>query len=349
MQRRVFLARCGLAAAGALLLPLPLPTTPSLYAAGAVAFPAQATAGDRALLRLLSAYGSDAYFWGNTVLTRAAGVQTPGSVNLLVRVADWSRLVAFLRSDAVKPLGLIRVQDNTLSFTFQGTAYTVTNADPADFSRAAAGGGVTRGRAVELGLGTFTHQTLLYHPATDTLSDPHLVLTKRKVDLLTPPTGGIRARVQTLVDGLIESRRHGLKLGKKFAAFQDELLGSVPTKKAASKVLKTFLENLSELAGLFDVEDLRPLLTSPLISGTLQSELGLKAEEVLAGVEKLRGELAAGDYTDAALWLATLLGSHIHDGTVGEWLDLQTDDDATGAATRAALAGARRLVGTEAK
>lgn len=344
MHRRPFLIHCGFAAAGALLLPV-LAAPDALAQTVAVSGAAtQVTAGDRTLLRLLSAYGTDAYFWGNGVLTRATGVPATGTINLLVRVDDYSRLVAFLRSEPLKRLGRIRVQGNTLSFTFQGTAYTVTNEDAASFTRAVAGGGVTRSRTAEAGVGVFSHQTLLYHPATDVLSDPNLVLTSRKVDLVSAPTGGIKAKVQTLVDGWLEAKQHGLKLGKKFRAFQDDLLAAQPTEKAAHKIVLVLLENLAELATHFNVDDLRPLLTSPLVSAALQSELGLDAETVLADVEKLRGEVASGDYSDAALFLATLLGSQIKDGTASAWLEHLSADDSAHAATRAALTGAERLV-----
>ena len=109
-------------------------------------------------------------------------------------------------------------------------------------------------------------------------------------------------------------------------------------------MIEVLLENISALAASFDVDSLRPLLTSPLVSACLQTVLGLSADEVLAAVEKLRTELASGDYTDAALWLATLLSTQIQDGSVGEWLDLLSGDSATNAATRAALVDARQLV-----
>ena len=81
-----------------------------------------------------------------------------------------------------------------------------------------------------------------------------------------------------------------------------------------------------------------------LVSASLQSELGLSADQVLADVEKLREELASGDYSDATLWLTTLLGSQIKDGTASVWLDNLSADDVTHAATRAALKSAQRLV-----
>lgn len=347
MHRRSFLVRCGAAAVGTALLPVLTPLAPSLLASdlSATAGTAQLTPADRKVLRLLSAYGTDVYFWGGSVFANATGLPVKdGTTHLLVQVLDYGRLVAFLRSDAEKTLGKVRVTDSTLSFTFQGTPYTVTNEGAEGFAKAAAGGGVSRRRVSDGEVALFTYQTLLYHPATDMVSDPHLLLKKHRVELAEEPKGGLQARLQTLVDGWLASQRYGLKMGKKFTAFQDDLLASVPTDKAAGKVVKALLENISALAGAFDVESLRPLLTSPLVSASLQSELGLDADEVLAKVETLRADLANGDYTDAALWLATLLGSRLTDASPDGWLELLSGDETTDAATKAALPAARRLV-----
>ena len=342
MHRRNFLVHCGLAAAGTLFLPLVSPAGGQLRAANLLAGnSAQVTAGDRVLLGLLSAYGTDAYFWGGGVFARATGLKDNGATNLLVRVDDLGKLVAFLRSDSPRGLGKIRSAGNSLSFTFRGTAYTVTNADPAEFGRAVSGGGVGRTDAA-----VFTSQTLLYHPATDTLSDPQFALRTRSLELATEPTGGVKARFQTVLDGWLEAHQHGLKLGRKFAAFQDDLLASEPTAKAARKVVTTLLKNISALAAAFDLDALKPLLLSPLVSGSLESELGVTGQEVLDDLTTLLAELAADDYSDAALWLATLLGPQIKDGTAGEWLDLLTGDANADTANKAALAAATRLVQT---
>ncbi len=348
MHRRSFLVHCGLAAAGTVFLPVLVPSAAGLQAADLLSAQssAQLTGSDRQLLRLLSAYGSDVYFWGGQVFTRATGIgQKDGTTHLLVRVADYSQLMAFLHSDAEKTLGTVRATSNTLNFTYQGTAYTVTNEGAEGFTKAISGGGVSRQHLSDGDVALFAHESVLYHPSTDTLSDPNLLLKKHSIDLAETPTGGLRAQFQTLVHGWLESRSTGLKLGKKFTTFQDELLASVPTDKAAEKVAKSLLANISLLAASFDVDALRPLLTSPLVSASLKAALGLDAETVLADVAKLRGELASGDYTDAALWLAGLLGPQIKDGTLGEWLDLMTGDAATTGATKAALPGARRLLG----
>ena len=333
---------------GTALLPALAPLAAPLHAAdlSAVARTARITAADRTLLRLLSVYGSDVYFWGDSVFASATGLPIQdGATHLLVQVLDYDRLVAFFGSDAEKTLGMVRVAESTLNFTFQGTAYTVTNAGAEDFARAVAGGGVTRRHVSDGDVALFTYQTLLYHPSTDSFNDPHFLLKKHRIELAEEPKGGLKARFQTLLDGWIAAQSHGLKLGKKFTAFQDELLASAPQGQAAKKVVKALLENIATLAGAFDVEALRPLLTSPLVSTSLQSELGLNAAEVLAMVEALRAELSSGDFPDTAIWLATLLQGN----DLGDWLELLTGDDTMDAATKAALPAARRLAERAAK
>ena len=104
------------------------------------------------------------------------------------------------------------------------------------------------------------------------------------------------------------------------------------------------LEELSALAAVYSIDDLSALLLSPLVSGSLKSEFGLDAAEVVAQVEKLRAELASREYSDAALWLATILAGPIKNGTEGEWLDLSTTDAAANTSNLATLTVAKRLV-----
>lgn len=334
MHRRSFLVRCGLAAAGATFSSGLLPGVDNLRAASLLPIrPAPLSDADRAVLQLLSAYSSSVSFVGGGVFTRAAGLAPQdGATQVVALVSDYQALTSFWRSDAENALGLVRVEGNDLSFSLGGAAYTVTNRD----RKAAAAAGAEPG--------AFAHEALAYHPATNTFSDPYDVLTKQRIELKQAPASGIKAGFQTLVHGWLESARYGLKLGRKFKAFQAKLLASVPTDKAAKKVVQALVENISPLAVLFDVKSLRPLLTCPLVDASLRNVLGRRGDEVLAAVAKLRAEFPGADYPDAALWLATLLGPQIQDGTASEWLDLLSGDPATNAATHAAFAGASRLV-----
>ena len=346
MRRRTFIHRCSMLAAGTIFATTLTAPHSSLIAAGVSAQSAtQMTKSDRALLRMLSAYTTDAYFWGSQVFARATGVRaSSGTTNLLVQVGDYSRLVAFLRSEQVKPLGKISVVKNTLSFTYQGAAYTVTNEDADGFSRAVAGGGVARDHMTAIG--TFAHQRMLYHPATDQLSDPHLAVENNRLDLVEMPAGGLKTRVQTLLQGWLEARRQSLDFGASFDAFQSDLLNIQPTKKAASQVALPLLGHLSELAGMYNVDELGSLLLTPLVSASLQDALGLDAGQIVAEAKVLRADAATASYPDAAIWLATLLPSQIEAGVADEWLNSTDDDAAANAATRAALPLAKQLVKT---
>lgn len=329
-----------MAAGGALSSGL-FPVAGSLEAALRPTRPGPITAplsdSDRAVLQILSAYSSDVSFWGGGVFARIAGTAPQdGTIQVAATVTDYQLLTAFWRSEAENSLGVVYVLGNTLSFTLGGTAYTVTNRDP---KTAAAAASADEGSAAG-----FTHEALAYYPATNTLSDPYGVLEKRRIDLKGAPMGGVKASFQTLVRGWLESARYGLKLGRKFKAFQAQLLASQPTNKAAKKVVQALLENISPLAAAFDVDALRPLLTSPLVDASLQRVLGLSADEALAAVARLRAEFTSGDYPDAALWLATLLGPQIQDGTASEWIGLLSGDQATKVAAHAALVDAARLV-----
>lgn len=353
MNRRSFLNRCGLAAVGTTLLPGLIPASSCL---GAATLPRplplpQLTETDRKLLGLLSAYSAGVSFWGSQVFARAVGIASPVGTptQLRVQVASVDALVTFLRSDSEKVLKEVHSADNLLGFQFMDTAYAVTNLIPDNSASLMTTNAVSLRRVANGDPATaapLAHETLVYDPTTDRLSDPQAALGKRRVDFAAQPAGGLPTQFRALLHGWLESQRYGLKLGKQFKAFQDELLATTPTVKSVKKVVRALLENIPTLAAAFDVEALRPLFTSPLISASLQQTLGLDVEDVLAEVEKLRAELASGDYADAALWLVALLRAQLQDGTAGQWLDLLSGDNATDAVNFAAFSSAQTLVQT---
>ena len=141
-------------------------------------------------------------------------------------------------------------------------------------------------------------------------------------------------------------RRQGLEFGASFASLQKAFLDSQPTEKTASRVVLPLLGHLSELAGMYSVDELGSLLLTPLVSHSLEEVLGLDAEKVVADVKALRADAGTASYPDAAIWLATLLPSEIEAGTADEWLDSSNDDASASLATRAALPLAKQLVKT---
>ena len=341
--RRNFLSRCGLAAAGGLLLaPLAAPFTSSAAVEGARQPLSHA---DRVLLRTLSGYSGDAYLWGGQAFARATGLAKEGkTTHLLLLVKDYNGLMAFLTSPAMKRFGTVRAAGNTLSFTFRGTSYTVTNNGPDDFYRIISGlGSPTKELRDAAAVSPFAHENVLYHPATGTYIDPYLALKKHSVELAKAPTGGAKAQFRTLVSGWLEAGQYDLPLGKSFEKFQSALLASMPTEQAAKHIAEAWMENIVALSAAYDVASLRPLLLSPLVSSSLESVFGLDAAAAADAVEKLRADPSAREYSDASIWLAVLMAPEIKDGTVGEWI---TGEDATTtAASQAALTGALRLIG----
>ena len=128
MHRRSFLNRCGLAVAGSLLIP----SLGTLQGAGLKA----ETGVDTQLMRRLSAYSTKVYLWDADIFAQTTGLPaTDGAVNLLVRVNDLGPLTQFLASDPFRRLGTVFCVGNTLSFTFKGTKYTITNAMADDFKQ----------------------------------------------------------------------------------------------------------------------------------------------------------------------------------------------------------------------
>lgn len=330
-----------MAAVGSLLLPLN-PATCLQAAAPETRF---LTSGDRAVLRTLAAYGADVYLSGGSIFARAAGLaKTTGPVNVLVLVRDYRKLDAFLRSPALKELGKIWASGNTLSFTYRGTDYVVTNQGAADFyqtvSRMPASSAAGDKQAELVSLLNF--QNLLYHPATDTVLDPGLSLESRKIELAGQPAGSLKTQFQTLVEGWLAAKRYDLPLGESFLEFQSTLLAFAPTPKAAESVARVLTRNLTALALLYDVEGLRPLLSSRLVAGSLKGVFGLDAGAAIQKVIGLREDAAHRACPDASLWLAVLFSPEITDGTIGKWLE--NAEGSGDAASRKALEEARRLV-----
>ncbi len=87
-------------------------------------------------MRRLAKYTKDVRVCDDATFSAATGLAVnPGTTNLLVRVDDLGQMSQFLSSKRFGQFGPVYAIGNTLSFTYGGTPYTVTNVLPGDFKR----------------------------------------------------------------------------------------------------------------------------------------------------------------------------------------------------------------------
>jgi hypothetical protein len=199
------------------------------------------------------------------------------------------------------------VSGNLVTFTLDGTEYTIENLLPADVEDR------LTDLLTRLGV-TFATDGLTWDPATSEISDPFNA-TLGDVFRLVNPGLGIEAVFDTLLRGLREAPVAKLKLGPSFAAFRRRVLGLAggrPT--VAAVVAPEFIANLPELTELLSGGGFVALLRSPLIAGAIRNELGVAVGPLLAKFDLLRA-LNFVDISDAAIFLSELLQDALDLGT----------------------------------
>jgi hypothetical protein len=114
-------------------------------------------------------------------------------------------------------------------------------------------------------------------------------------------------------------------------------------------LVETFLGKLATIAERTTPDAIQALLRSRALSSALLRVLGVNVAGVIAEFERLRSEIS-GEFSNAALWLALLLGPEIEseaaDGAATTWLQRGTRFDVL--RSREALAEARLLLTADA-
>ena len=291
-------------------------------------------AGEAALLGFVSQYSSRVRLVGLGVLLKLRGAETR-EAHLLVEVSDSAAFDAALAGPT--PFGGAYSAGNILSFVRDGIEFTVENLPPAAFAQ----------RLTELAALkriAFAHDALIYDPAAWQLVDPFGAQQSAMLKLVNPTIAG-GAALGVAVRGRIESGRLGMKQGSVFANWQTRNLALGANARTAQALVETFLGKLATIAERTTPDAIQALLRSRALSSALLRVLGVKVAEVIAEFDRRRGALS-GEFSNAALWLALLLGPEIEseatDGAATTWLQRGTRFDVL--RSRTALAAARRLL-----
>jgi hypothetical protein len=133
--------------------------------------------------------------------------------------------------------------------------------------------------------------------------------------------------------------------GSVFANWQTRNLALGANVGTAQALVETFLGKLATIAEKTPPDSIRALLRTRALSSALLRVLGVKVAAVIAEFDRRRTELS-GEFSNAALWLALLLGPEIEseaaDGAATTWLQRGTRFDVL--RSRRALAAAHRFL-----
>ncbi len=289
---------------------------------------------EEAVLDFVRQYSSRVRFVGLGVLLKLRGAETR-EAHLLVEMSDSAAFDAALAGPT--PFGGAYSAGNTLSFVRDDIEFTVENLLPAAFDQ----------RLTELATLkriAFAHDALIYDPAARQLVDPFGAQKGTTLNLVNTTLAG-GAAIGAAVRGQLESGRSGMKPGSVFANWQTRNLGLGANAGTAQALVETFLGKLATIAERTTPDAIQALLRSRALSSALLRVLGVKVVEVIAEFDRLRAELS-GEFSNAALWLAVLLGPEIEseaaDGAATTWLQRGTRFDVL--RSRRVIAEAQRLV-----
>lgn len=256
-------------------------------------------ATDRAVLSFASTYAQAPIFLGGGVLGRLKGGTRP-SLTVLLRVDDLATMSRALESI---PFKAVYAEGDTLSFDVCGVAYRLENLPTAEY----------QSRLVGLGrrsAASFAHDAVSFDVGQKRLSDPHGSMSgaTARLQRVTAAMGLVRQTSQ-LLRGWVESARFGLVPDAEFNAFRRQTLDqAVTSPEDASSVGQRVLGAMAPLALSAGTEAVGELVGSRLAASSLLLQTGQTAKTVESRYQKLRRNASPADVSDAALWLASVLG-----------------------------------------
>jgi hypothetical protein len=335
LNRRSFLrSSCFAACAGALTAGDSLAAIVASRYTRSLAGPLPLAPAEETLLAFVQRYSREVRLVGAGALAKLRGAATR-EAHLLVEVSDSVAFDAALAGPT--PFGGAFSGGNTLCFVRDGIEFTVENLLPEAFAR----------RLTELATLkhiAFAQDALIYDPATWKLADPFGAEKSRTLKMVNITIAG-GAAVGVAIRGRIESGRLGMKHGSVFANWQTRHLGLGANAGTAQALVETFLGKLATIAERTPPDAIQTLLRSRALSSALLRVLGVNTVEAIAEFDRLRPEIS-GEFSNAALWLALLLGPEIEseaaDGAATTWLQRGTRFDVL--RSRRALAAARRFL-----
>lgn len=255
-----------------------------------------------------------AWVRGYATEVRLAGASVLGKLRKSKRLR--TRIIAAIPSgDALQaalggalPFGPISLytSGNTVSFTLDGTDFTIDNLLPDDFTAALAAL-LTRAGV------TFATDGLTWDPTTSDLSDPFGALSA--VLKLVNPGIGLQSLFDTVLKSWDEANIANVTFDVSFRAFRQRIFSLRSARSPlAADLGQQLAEELPGLTDLLTLPQLVLVLDTPLIAGVLLKAFGVRIGPLLAEFKLLRA-LNGTDFSDAAILLAQLLQDQINLGT----------------------------------
>jgi hypothetical protein len=302
VSRRSFFKQCGFAAATA----AGVSGGASLMEAGAVTMRLRTGSAELAVRDFALGYGNRLRITGASVLARTLG-RTPRVTPVLVEVANLGAMQDALTGRKL-PFHDVYAQGNTLSFTHEGTNFSIENLLPERFRQ--------RMTALQSSRGvTFGHEAMIYNPDTSALLDPFHVAGIAQLRLVRPGNG-FPAAFDTVLEGLLTAADFRLTPDAAFGRLRQRVLQVGNVRAAvAEKITRSLLQRLTMLADALPARQMTVLFRSPLVNASLASALGVSGEALAAKYAQRRG-VTGPEFSDASVWLAVVLGPEIESDPV---------------------------------
>ena len=312
-DRRSFIkTSCLVACAGTLSSPGAVAATLSSRFTRTLSGPLPLAPAEETVLAFVKKYSSSVRFVGLGVLLKLRGGETSES-HLLVEISDVAAFDAALAGPLPFSIGF--ADGNSLSFVLGDVEFTVENLTPEAFAQRLTD-------LVTVKRIAFAQDGLSYDPATLQLTDSFGAEKSASLKMVNATIAG-GAAIGVAVRGRLEAGRLGMKNGGVFALWQARHLALGASAKTAQAIAETFLSKLATISESTTPEVVKTLLRSRAVSTALNRVFGLKVADVIANFDRLRPEIS-GEFSNAALWLALLLGPELEseavDGAATTWL-----------------------------
>lgn len=259
---------------------------------------------DEAVLAWLCGFTTEVRLVGSTVLARSKGdAEAPAHW-----IAALTRLDLLAEALATANFSGLYTSGSTAFFTVGGREVSVELLPREAF--------FDRLKELTSGRVGYDHETLVYDPATNLLTDP-LRTQKAKGMRVTRGAKDIAAAFAQLLDGFIESRRLGLERTPGFKRFRLRVFHASGAKpEVADAVCAALFARLATWTSLAPVWEIETILECRLVSSSLRTALGIN---VVEAIRSAKAALAGDTAPNPAVWITALLGPD-PDAIAGGWL-----------------------------
>lgn len=258
------------------------------------------------VISFASTYSDDICLCGIGGAVQATGGNIQSSVNMLVSVSNTEQLVHTLKQEKGIPFNQVQADGNTLAFQYSGRNYLVENLDPASYADRIAQIN-SQGLGTEAKSAAYAHDYLTYETSSRKLTDPHRAIQGNKVTLKKVIGDNTPLDFEDVIIGMIECSTLKIAPPTAVATEWTTLLANT-TPNNPQNIVSVLLTRLHDITASMQQGKVSELLSSPLVSTSLNSILGVKGKAIVSTFIKLKS--GAPRSTDAShLWQAAFLAS----------------------------------------